>query len=111
MFKAYYKAFKSPANIYSIDKYRDTLSSKIDPSNDNHPICWLIVSMKELYILRGNENDEVTCTLVHDPRSQLGLDYVSCKTFNLKSKPFDPLTMEGNEQYMWVIAQQVSQIE
>ena len=63
MFKAYYKGFKSPANIYSIDKYRDTLSPKIEP-NDNHPICWLIVSMKELYILRGNENDEVTCSLV-----------------------------------------------
>ena len=52
MFKAYYKGFKSPANIYSIDKYRDTLAPK--NASDTYPICWLIVTMKELYTLRGN---------------------------------------------------------
>jgi len=67
MFQAYYKGFKSPANIYSIDKYRDTLA----PSNatNTYPTCWLIVTMKELYTLRGNQNDEVVCELVRDPKS------------------------------------------
>ena len=99
MFKAYYKGFKSPANIYSIDKFRDTLAP-------NNPQCWLLVTMKELYTLRGNSNDEVVCEIVRDPKSQQGLDYVSCKTFNLRSKPGGNVTGETSEkeQYIWVIA-------
>lgn len=52
MFSCFYKSFKSPANIYSIDKYKD-------PHTDR--ICWLIVTMKEMYTLRADENDEVVC--------------------------------------------------
>ena len=70
MFSCYYKSFKSPSNIYSIDKYKD-------PRYGDRQ-CWLIVTMKELYTLRGSDDEsgEVICELVHDPQSKLG-KYVS----------------------------------
>jgi hypothetical protein len=92
MFSVFYKSLKSPANIYSIDKFKV----------DGDKVCWLVVTMKELYLLRGTSNqngeDKVTCTLLNDPNRRSGktwlskeyldLDNVSCKTFNLKSKPY-----------------------
>lgn len=64
MYATYYKSFKSPANIYSIDKYKE---------NDNR-ICWLIVTMKELYTLRGNpvNNGQVECHMIQDPNRAHG---------------------------------------
>ena len=41
-------SFKSPANIYSIDKYKDhRLGDRV---------CWLIVTLKDLYVLRGSDD-------------------------------------------------------
>jgi len=45
MFNAFYKSFKSSANIYCVDKYKD------QSDRDN----WLIVTFKEIYVLRGND--------------------------------------------------------
>ena len=59
MFSTFYKSFKSPANIYSIDKYKDPrLGDRV---------CWLIVTMKEMHTLRGGDDGEVICELVEDP--------------------------------------------
>lgn len=54
MFSVFYKSFKTPANIYSIDRYKDI--NDIDN--------WLIVTTKEIYILKGNDKDHVQCTQV-----------------------------------------------
>ena len=64
MFANYYKSFKSPANIYSIDKYKD-----------GERVCWLICTMKELYVLKGGDTDEVKCTLIHDPNRTSGINF------------------------------------
>ena len=116
MFATFYKSFKSPANIYSIDKYKD----------ENEKTCWLIVTMKELYTLkRGDEEGlEVECKMIDDPYRASGKlplilicidsDNVSCKTFNLRSKPCDCSTENGGVgnqtplSFMWVIARQQS---
>lgn len=50
MFSVFYKSFKTPANIYSIDKYKDSLRED--------KLCWLIVTMKELYTLCSSNDDE-----------------------------------------------------
>lgn len=50
MFSVFYKSFKTPANIYSIDKYKDSLRGD--------KLCWLIVTMKELYTLCSSNDDE-----------------------------------------------------
>lgn len=59
MFATFYKSFKSPANIYSIDKYKD----------HTEKTCWLIVTMKELYtLMRGDDEGlEVVCKMIDDP--------------------------------------------
>ena len=64
MFSTFYKSFKSYANIYSIDKYKD-------PRRGDR-LCWLIVTMKELYTLRGsdNESESVICELIPDPNRE-----------------------------------------
>lgn len=70
MFSCYYKSFKSPANIYSIDKYKD-------PRYGDRQ-CWLIVTMKELYTLRGSDDDsDIVCEPVIDPESKLGNNNIS----------------------------------
>jgi hypothetical protein len=49
MFTQFYQSFKSPANIYSIDKYKD--------HRINDRVCWLIVTMREIYTLRGSDDE------------------------------------------------------
>ena len=46
MFSAFYRTFKSSANIYSVDRYKD--------SRDRD--SWLIVTAKEIYTLKGDES-------------------------------------------------------
>lgn len=65
MFSVFYKSFKTPANIYSIDKYKDSLRGD--------KLCWLIVTMKELYTLCSSNDDEyVICELINEPNRNLG---------------------------------------
>jgi hypothetical protein len=106
MFAAFYKSFKSPANIYSIDKYKD-----------HDKVCWLIITMKELYTLKRSDDEsmQVSCEMIRDPYktngkqtifndSALDCDNVSCKTFNLRSKPAEGIEALQPLSFMWVIA-------
>jgi hypothetical protein len=65
MFATFYKSFKSPANIYSIDKYKD----------DQDKTCWLIATMKELYTLKSGDQVglEVECNIIDDPYRASGM--------------------------------------
>lgn len=60
MFSAFYARLHSPANIYSIDKYKDELSQD----------CWLIVTNRHIYTLKGSEESGVSAKLTSIPNPQ-----------------------------------------